>query len=53
MLDCIDALEKANEQLVVAFKQCLKVLAQVEDLVPDQQGWKETLNEFQKIISVG
>jgi len=29
-LDCIDALEEANEQLVFALKKCLEVLAQTE-----------------------
>lgn len=53
MINYIDALEKANEQLVIALKKCLELLARVQPTKADQEKWKNMLEEFENIVKVG
>lgn len=53
MLAYIDALEKANEQLVFALKKCVELLVQIQPNDADQKLWKGMLEDLQGIIRVG
>ncbi len=53
MMDYIDALEKANAQLVYALKKCVELLAYVQPAISDQKGWQSILEDIEEIIKVG
>jgi len=53
MMDYIDALEKANEQLIFALKKCVELLALVRPPEAGQKGWQNILDDIEEIIRVG
>lgn len=50
MIDYIEALEATNDQLVIALKQCVEVLASIPPPICDQPGWQEMIEDFEKLV---
>ena len=53
LLTHVDTLEKVNDQLLVSLKDCVEVMTELKDLVPDPDGWQVMLDRFEEIITVG
>ena len=51
--DYIALLEKTNDELVNTLKDCVRLLAQFDEMVPDPEGWQEMLEVFQETINIG
>lgn len=52
MLKYIDALEGVNEQLVIALKECLRLLSEYPPLGENPGNWKKMLNDFENIAGL-
>ena len=48
--DYIDAIEKINFELTDALRQCIKLLEQFTDSVPDSIGWEELMDNFRNLL---
>ena len=48
--DYIDAIEKINTELTGALRQCIKLLEQFTNSVPNPAGWEELLDEFRDLL---
>ncbi|MCJ7809496.1 MAG: hypothetical protein MUP26_04450 [Desulfobulbaceae bacterium] len=53
LLTHVDTLEKVNDQLLVSLKNCMEVMTELKDLVPDPDGWQVMLDRFEEIIKIG
>lgn len=53
MINYIEALEAANDQLVIALKRCLELLANVPPEVADKEAWQSMMEDFNKLVKVG
>ncbi|MCF8142726.1 MAG: hypothetical protein K9N21_02270 [Deltaproteobacteria bacterium] len=53
IFEYLAALEDVNNQLILALKKCVEVLAQFQNFVPDPHGWQEMLDLFEVTIREG
>lgn len=49
----IALLEKTNDELVNTLKECVKLLDQFTESVPDPDGWKNLMEVFKEAIQIG
>lgn len=52
MMDCLDAFEAVNEQLMVALKQCVDLLAEFQPPGEDKKTLKKIFSDIQGIIAI-
>ena len=52
MLKYIDALEGVNEQLVLALKECFRLLSKYSPLGGNPGNWKKMLNDLENIAGL-
>ena len=50
MIDYIKALEATNDQLLIALKKCVELLASIPPPICDQPGWQEMIEDFEKLV---
>ena len=53
LLEYITLIESTNDSLLNTLKQCVALLSQFADAVPDPEPFKELLNHLEKIIIAG
>jgi hypothetical protein len=53
MIDYIEALEATNDQLVIALKKCMELLADVKHPQAKQPGWKSMMEDFEELVRLG
>ena len=46
----IDAIEKINTELTGALRQCIRLLEQFSNSVPDPAGWEELLDDLRSLL---
>ena len=52
MMDCLDAFEAVNGQLMMALKQCVELMNGVEPPKADKRIWKKIFSDIQGIIAI-
>ena len=52
MLVYMEELEKTNQEILIALKWCLKLLAHIKPAAPNPNEWEGMLNEVKRIIKV-
>ena len=52
LFEYIALLEKTNETLVDTLKQCIKLLEQFENMVPQSDAWEKMIEVFHNIIFI-
>ena len=53
LFEYISLLESTNDSLLNTLKQCVSLLSQFSDFSPDQEGFKDMLDQLKDIIRVG
>ncbi|MBN1850686.1 MAG: hypothetical protein JW932_19100 [Deltaproteobacteria bacterium] len=49
----IALLKKTNDELVNTLKECVKLLDQFIESVPDPEGWRNLMEVFKETIQIG
>ena len=52
LMDCLDAFEAVNDQLMAALKQCVELMSSVEPPKSDKKIWKKIFSDIQGIIAI-
>ena len=52
MMDCLDAFEEVNGQLMMVLRQCVELMSGVEPPKADKKIWKKIFSDIQGIIAI-